>query len=89
MDLETKRVLSKIQGGFTCMVNDEEYSFASYNEVQKDEKIMDYVIEAISEKDGQIVVMMKIDTTHAPTFDEKEEWVKQHIKQFGTEPSFF
>lgn len=56
------------------MLNDKEYSFASYDEAQKDEKIVVTMIKSI---------------IHAPVFDEKEEWVKQYIKQFGTEPNFF
>lgn len=89
MDLETKIVFSKIQGGFICVFNDKEHSFESYEDVQKNEEIMNYSIDTIIEKDGKIVITMIKDSVRPPVFDEKEEWVKQYIKQFGTEPSFF
>ena len=49
----------------------------------------DYGVVSVEINDGIILSKLKPFESQMPEYDANEAWVKEHKRQFGTEPDFF
>lgn len=83
--------IEKISTPVVCKVGEKTVEFANGEACAKAEFEKPYVPADISIDGNKIVLTLEESgyVSKAPTYDDNAEWVKQHKKAFGTEPSFF
>lgn len=82
------RFIEKISAPVVCKVGEKTVEFTNGAACAKAEFEKPYVPADISIEDNKIVLTLE-ENSKVPTYDDNEEWVKQHKKDFGTAPSFF
>ena len=83
--------IEKISSPVVCKIGDTTVEFANGAACARTEFEKPYVPADVSVADNKIVLTLeeKSNSSKMPTYDVDAEWVKQHKKDFGSEPSFF
>ena len=83
--------IEKISAPVVCKIGDDTMEFENGAACAETEFGKPYVPADVSVADGKIVLTLKEESysSKMPVYDVDAEWVKQHQKDFGTEPSFF
>lgn len=87
MNYELNMILEKISGSFICVYEGESKSFISKDEFEKSDMGKNCTVSSISTMDGVIVLELK--KWESPQTDMNAEWVQEHKRMYGEEPSFF
>ncbi len=89
MDYALRLILKQINQKFVCCVDSKEHYYENgdkaIGELEKDRK--HYSLASISAKDSVVVIDIKDITEEIRTHN--EEFIAEHKKQFGYEPSMF
>lgn len=84
MNFETKKVLGLIKGALVGSIDGKVFaSGAEAIEWLQDK----YVVTSISAKGGAVKISLEADNT-IPN-DMNDEWIKEHVVQFGKKPNLF
>ncbi len=87
MSYELSMILEKISGKFICVYDGARNEFASGKEFENSDMEKNCTVSTISTENGAIVLELKKWESNTPCAD--SEWVKEHKRKYGEEPSFF
>ena len=87
MNYELNMILEKINCNFICVYESESRVFSSKEEFELSDMEKNCTVSSISVQDGAIVLELK--KWESSKTDMDADWVKEHEKQFGEQPSFF
>ena len=86
MNWKVEEILRVIDGSVACLIDGERKTYSSAKEAM-DQIKGKYVISSVSAQGDTIVIALEEDKT-VPN-DMKDDWVKDHVAQFGKEPNPF
>ena len=87
MNYDLNLILDKISGNFICVYEGNSMRFASKDEFEQSGMEKNCTVSSISTKDDGIVLELK--KWESPKTDMNAEWVQEHKRKYGEEPSFF
>lgn len=87
MKYEIKQILQLITGNVICHFEEMEKRYGNGRQVLQEFSDANVTIESIQAREDSIVLYLKNDFVFPN--DLKADWVKEHMEQYGEEPSFF